>query len=162
MHLVLWTIRACLILYAICLIALMFRRRAAAKWLYVMAALLYLAHVAAAFHYVHGWSHGRAHAHVARVTYEYIGWASGFGLYFNYLLAAVWTADATHWLWVGDERRGRRRRWIGFAIHGFLLFLAFNATVVFAPMRTRVAGTIAFAALAAAAWVAKRRPAAVA
>lgn len=156
MWLVLLTIRACLSLYAGSLVAMMFGRSTAAKWLYAAAAMLYLAHVAAAFHFVHGWSHAAAHEHVARVTQAYAGVRTGAGLYLNYLLAVAWPIDAAYRLWACDGRRGR---WVGVAMHGFLLFLAFNATVVFAPTRTRVAGAIAFAALLVAWRVARRRSA---
>ena len=157
MQIVLWTVRACLLLYAASLVALMFRRRPAATWLYVAAGMLYLAHVAAAFHYVHGWSHALAHEHVARVTYDYAGVWTGAGLYLNYQLAAVWTVDAAHRVWAGDGRRRPRR--VDVAIHGLLLFLAFNATVVFAPARTRAAGAVAFAALVLTWWISRRRTA---
>jgi hypothetical protein len=58
------------------------------------------------------------------------------GLYINYALLIGWVIDVLWW-WRGLEAY-RRRPWpLVAAWHGFLLFIFFNATVVFVagPMR---------------------------
>lgn len=90
--------------------------------------LFYLAHVACAFHFYHGWSHTAAYRHTAEQTAAVTGWNWGGGIYFNYVFTAVWALDAAGW-W----RRGDRAMpgWLEAATQGFLWFMVFNATVVF-------------------------------
>lgn len=138
--LTLWTVRLACILYVA---AILFRSRAA--WTAGVAA--YLAHVAAAFHFHHGWSHSAAFRETARQTAETFGIASGFGLYFNYFFTAVWLGDVV-WLWTANISYRARPRWISVAIHGFMAFMFFNATVVFATGWVRWLGLAAAVVLA--------------
>jgi hypothetical protein len=107
-------------------------------WTAGCAALL--AHAACAFHFSHGWSHGAAYGDTARQTSEVVGLDWGGGLYVNYALMALWVADVGWW-WGRGLGVYRRRCWqCTAAWHAFLLFIVFNATVVFKDGFVRWAG----------------------
>lgn len=89
-----------------------------------------LVHIALAMHLVHHWSHTAAYADTARQTREATGLDWGGGIYFNYIFAALWLVDVVWW-WVGSQARARRPKWLSAALHLFLAFIIFNATVVF-------------------------------
>lgn len=97
-------------------------------------------HIAVAFHVGHAWSHRAAFDHV-----EAVG-GYGWGLYVNYLFAAVWLFDAG-WCWVSLDGYRSRPRWVNRLIHGFMAFIVFNATVVFGPPVTGVLCGIIFGML---------------
>jgi hypothetical protein len=143
--LVRWTVRVALAFYVAALAVRPASRPGRPFW--TLGCLWYLAHVAAAFHFHHGWSHAAAYDHTARRTAEVFGLHWGGGLWWNYLFTAVWVADAA-WLWVAPVSYQWRARWLNLAIHGFLGFLAFNATVVFASGPVRWAGLAATIGLA--------------
>ena len=150
-----WTVRVALALYAVTAALRLSTpdRRQVARALWTAGCILFLAHVAAAFHFFHGWSHAHAFRDTARQTRELFGIDWGGGLYLNYLFTAVWTADVAYWWWAGLDAYDRRPRWIGVALHGFFVFMAFNGAVVFAAGPTRqvaLAVTAALALLAAA------------
>ncbi|HEX8354393.1 MAG TPA: hypothetical protein VF611_15925 [Pyrinomonadaceae bacterium] len=99
-----------------------------------------LAHVACAFHFYHGWSHGAAYLDTARQTDEVFGLDWGGGLYVNYALVVGWGLDVAWW-WARGLDAYRRRPWpLAAAWHGFLIFIIFNATVVFKTGPARWAG----------------------
>jgi hypothetical protein len=102
-----------------------------------------------AFHYYHDWSHARAF----EATREQSGW--GEGIYANYAFTLLWLADAAWW-WLGPKKYAARSRVLNLELHAFMLFIAFNATVVFAAGPIRWAGAIATAALLLA-WLAAAR-----
>jgi len=134
--LTLWTIRIACALYVA---ALLTRRR----WLWTAGLAAYLAHVAAAFTFHHHWSHAEAYRETARRTGEMFGTEAGSGLWFNYAFTAVWTADAA-WMCFHLGSYRARPAWIAAAVHGFLAFMFFNATVVFAQSGwVRWAGVLA-------------------
>lgn len=114
--------------------------------------LLYAAHVGLAFHYFHGWSHAAAVRHVEE--------QSGFGpgIAFSHLFTLLWGADVAWWC-AGPESYARRPRWVGIALHGYLLFVAFNATVVYETGAVRAAGIAGTALVAASFGLSFRRPA---
>jgi hypothetical protein len=151
-----WTVRLALLLYAATLTLRLSRPSAGrtARLLWTVGCVLFLAHVAAAFHYFHGWSHARAHAETARQTGEMFGVYSGAGLYLNYLFTLSWAADVAWWWWGGAGRYDRRPRGVGLALHAFLLFMAFNGAVVFVRGPAR---WVAVAILAVLVLVAARR-----
>lgn len=112
------------------------------------AAGAYLLHVAAAFHFVHHWSHAEAFEHAVKRTYEVVGVATGIGIWINYGFTLVWLADVV--LWGVDLRLAQRAdvgrpRWLAMlrapairlAWVAFFLFMAFNATMVFEGGVTR-------------------------
>lgn len=114
----------------------------AARLLWTVACLALLAHVACAFHFYHGWSQRAAYLDTARQTFETTGLEWGGGVYLNYLLLAFWTADVAVWWARGTDSYRRRPLWLGVAWHLFLLFIIFNATVVFTEGPARAAGLV--------------------
>jgi hypothetical protein len=147
-----WTVRLALLLYAATLALRRSRpaERRTARLLWTAGCLLFLAHVAAAFHFFHGWSHARAYAETARQTGQMFGVYSGAGLYLNYLFTLLWAADVAWW-WRGIDAYDRRPRSIGFALHAFMLFMAFNGAVVFVrgPARWAAVGVLVLLVLLA-------------
>ncbi len=101
-----------------------------ARWLWTMGCLVYLIHVAVAFHFVHAWSHSAAYAHVLKRTLELTGLASGVGLYVNYAFGLLWLADTILWWHRLDWSQRRIPYWI---VQGIFAFLIVQATVVFGP-----------------------------
>lgn len=129
-------------------------RGARLAWTVACAALL--AHVACAFHSYYGWSHEAAYLDTARQTDEVFGLDWGGGLYINYALMAGWVFDITLW-WLHGLDSYRRRRWpLTAAWHGFLLFIFFNATVVFKDGPARWVGLAVCLGLCVAWWLAAR------
>ena len=101
-----------------------------------------LAHFICAFHFFHAWSQTSAYNDTARQTAEVFGINWGGGLYINYAVAILWIADLVWW-WFAGLTSYRRRPWLLTMIwHGFLVFIVFNATVVFTHGLTRVIGII--------------------
>jgi len=90
-----------------------------------------IAHFIAAFHFFHSWSHHSAYADTARQTAEVFRINWGGGLFVNYGVAALWTADVVWWWFAGVSAYLQRRWWLTLLWHGFLIFILFNATVVF-------------------------------
>lgn len=135
------------------------RRQRTARALWTLGCVAYLAHVAAAFHLVHGWSHTAAFDATARDTAAATGVESGFGLWLNYLFTALWVADSVSWWWLGTQSYRRRPRWLEGGIYGFMIFMAFNATVVFEGGWVRVFGILGTLLLAGLllVWVAASR-----
>ncbi len=118
-----------------------------ARAIYTLGLVAFLIHVAAAFHAFYGWSHATALVETAKETAEVTGVASGSGLYLNYLFTVLWILDAIWWWRVGVVAFRRRSAWVSGALHGFFLFMAFNATVVFEQGPVRWAGVLAAVAL---------------
>jgi hypothetical protein len=151
----LWTARFAMALYAFAL-AVRYcpgphrRTFSLARWLWTAGLVVFLVHVACAFHFHHGWSHAHAYQFTADATYDAVGWHWGGGLYANYAFALVWLADAAWW-WTRPHRYESRPRWIHVAIHAFMAFMAINSSVVFARAAGRIwaIGVMALAALAA-------------
>ncbi len=148
------TIRLSLAYYALALNAMLWLRRSewregglARAW-WTLAWLAYVTHVAMAFHYYHGWSHAHAVEHVREVS------GAGEGLFVSYFFTLVWTADVlSWWLWPGGY--AHRPPWVGWTLHGFMLFIVFNGTVVYEEGPIRWAGAAGFAELAVMAWVSR-------
>ncbi len=131
-----------------------------ARAIYTAGLVCFLVHVAAAFHFFYGWSHETALTETARETFEAVGRRDGSGLYLNYLFTVLWLADVAWWWRAGLDGFRRRTPWICLVLHGFFVFMAFNATVVFEDGAVRIAGALATAALVAAVLAAWRRRAA--
>ena len=113
--------------------------------LWTLGAVLLLVHIAIAFHVGHAWSHAAAWEHTRRVG------GYGDGVFVNYAFALVWVADAA-WAWGAFESYLQRPCWLTWAVHGFFLFIVFNAAVVFGGWAARAAFGVAF--LAGGAWIA--------
>lgn len=157
-----WTIRAALALYFMALAGQLWfgplrqlppahRWPRVARTLWTLACVLLIAHMAAAFHYYHHWSHSAAMVETTRQTQERIGVVFAGGIYLNYALALLWMADCAWW-WRAPLSYARRPLWVGALVHGYLLFIALNGAVVFEPGATRwwsIAACILLLALAA-------------
>ena len=107
-----------------------------ARWLNALGLAAFLAHVGCAFHFHHRWSHAAASADTARQTAEFSGWYWGGGLYLNYLFGLVWLGEFI-WAAVSQTTHAQRRRYIGWLVRTYFMFMIFNGAVVFAkcPMR---------------------------
>lgn len=102
----------------------------AARWLWTIGCAVFLIHMVAAFHSVHGWSHAAAFKHVLQRTREATGLASGIGLYVNYGFGVLWMVDAIQWWRKLDWVERPRPYWIVQVIFAFLMV---QATAVFGP-----------------------------
>jgi hypothetical protein len=126
------TIWLSIVFYAIGCVMLCVRHRdrwVRLAWTIGCAALL--AHFICAFQFYHSWSHQLAYVETARQTAEVFAINWGGGLFINYAVASVWTADVVWWWMAGLESYRRRAWWVTLLWHGFLIFIIFNATVVF-------------------------------
>lgn len=110
------------------------------RWLWLAGAVVLLLHLLAAFQFKHHWSHADALADTARQTQAVTGLDWGGGIYLNYLLVAVWLADAA------GRFRGTPPRWLRLQ-NGFYAFMWFNAAVLFVPGPSRWVGAAAFVGL---------------
>ncbi|HEX6283574.1 MAG TPA: hypothetical protein VFZ71_01815 [Pyrinomonadaceae bacterium] len=101
------------------------------RWAWTIGCAALFAHFASAYEFYHAWSHASAYADTARQTAEVFKVNWGGGLFINYAVAALWLADVAWW-WIAGLDSYRRRPWsITLLWHGFLIFIIFNATVVF-------------------------------
>ena len=138
-QLVVWTARlavGCYLLWAVVFLVSRNQqgatRQSANRWefgLWACGWFLMAVHIAVVFHVVHDWSHVAAYAHTAQRTKEVTGWNWGGGLYFNYALVTIWGLDV---LWRSVSPRTVPFVWTA-CVQAFLIFMMFNATVVFGP-----------------------------
>lgn len=133
-----WVVLAC---YAIGTVVFALSRKrpnwdSAARLAWTVACVSLLAHVASAFHFYHGWSQESAYRETARQTAAVIGINWGGGIYFNYAVVLFWVIDVAWW-WRGLDAYNRRPRLLVVPWQAFLIFMIFNATVVFktGPLR---------------------------
>ena len=91
---------------------------------WTLACIAYLIHVGMAFEHAHHWSHATAFDHVKQ--------ASGFGegIFVSYLFTLIWTLDAAWW-WIDHVHYENRANWLVRTIHGFMLFIIVNGTIIF-------------------------------
>jgi len=117
---------------------------AAARAIWTVGCLCFLAHVGCAFDSYHHWSHAAAYEETARQTKAITGWNSGFGLYLNYAFGAAWLAEAVWW-WLSPKTLARRSRAVVAWWHGFYAFMVLNGTIVFGhgPVRWLGVGVVA-------------------
>lgn len=113
-----------------------------ARAVWTSGAALLAIHIALAFHYWHGWSHAAAYASTAIQSAQLTGVASGWGIYLNYAMLAVWLADAAWW-WADPVAYDTRSRAIDRTVFAFFLFMMVNGAVVFATTPMRYAGAVA-------------------
>ena len=117
-----------------------FDRWARLAWTAGCAALV--AHFICAFNFYHAWSHESAYVETARQTAAVIKINWGGGLFINYAVALLWITDVAWW-WIAGVNSYRRRPWsLTLIWHGFLIFIIFNATVVFKDGVTRWIGLL--------------------
>ena len=104
-------------------------RWARLAWTAGCAALI--AHFTCAFQFYHGWSHESAYIDTARHTAAVVEINWGGGLFINYAVAILWSIDVGWW-WFAGLNSYRRRSWLLTLLwHSFLIFIIFNATVIF-------------------------------
>lgn len=103
------------------------------RWVWGYAWLLLANHVLAAFQFGHQWSHQAALEHTARIA----GVAEG--LYVNYLVLIFWLVDVVERL----SWNARRPTWVEGCLHGFLVFIVFNATITYGSWPFRLLGLAA-------------------
>ena len=116
------------------------QRDSVARIVWTVAGLSLIAHVACAFHFYHNWSHESAYRETARQTNEVVGLNWGGGLFINYLFTISWIIDLAWW-WRSGVDSYRQRPWpLVAAWHGFLIFIIFNATVIFTESTVRWVG----------------------
>jgi hypothetical protein len=109
-------------------------------WTIGCAALV--AHFISAFHFYHAWSQASAYRETARQTAAVLTINWGGGLFINYAVAILWLSDVTWW-WLAGIDAYRRRPWLLTLLwHSFLIFILFNATVVFKDGVTRWVGLV--------------------
>jgi hypothetical protein len=101
-----------------------------ARLVWSVGCAIFLLHVAAAFHFLYGWSHESAYEHVRKRTFDQTGWNSGFGIYINYAFTLLWLTDTILWWRRPDWPEQRLPYWI---TQGVFAFLMFQATAVFGP-----------------------------
>ena len=139
-----WSVRLSVLLMLAAWLSLLHRPRSKrtdsiARCCWAAGFLVFLVHLWAAFAYVHRWSHSAAVQDTARQTRDVVGLDWCGGVWFNYLFALLWGADVLWWCF-DPASRERRPRWMGGFLHGFLGFVAFNGTVVFATGFSRWLG----------------------
>jgi len=116
---------------------------------WTLGCAIFLTHVAAAFHFVHHWSHATAWEHTRRETLAHIGWDSGAGIYANYAFAAWWMADTIAW-WLTRDWPQQHRSFY-WATQAYFAFMVLSATVVFGP-REWIVVAGAWCAMAGCLW----------
>ena len=103
----------------------------ASRVIWTIACASLIAHFISAFQFYHGWSHAAAYADTARQTREAFGLNWGGGVFINYALLIGWMLDIAWWWRGGLDSYRKRPLPVVVAWHGFLIFIIFNATVVF-------------------------------
>ena len=146
------TVRLALLYYAAALTLMIRMRRPdwlarsgrgrLARWCWTLAWAAFVVHLGMAFHHYHHWSHASAVEHTREVS------GFGEGIYFSHLFALAWTADMMAW-WLRPAWYARRSPWVDRALHGYMLFIIFNATIVYETGLIRWLGMALFAWLAA-------------
>ena len=132
--------------------------RPAAAWarpVWLLGALAYLGHVAAAFGIHHDWSHAAAYAYTAAQTEAYFGLDWGGGIWMNYAFTAIWVAEGLWWQ-LAPARHARRPPAFTTAVRGTFLFMIINGAVVFVDGPRRLIGVSVLAALVWIWWAAGR------
>ena len=131
------------------------RLDAPARGIWSSGCVLCLGHALSAFHFYHSWSHGAAYQSTAQQTKELLGFSWGGGVYFNYAFTIAWFVDAIWW-WTRPESHRKRSQFLNVALHAFLLFMVFNATVVFGEGLIRWLGLWGSFGLLLLWWIVKR------
>lgn len=127
-----------------------------ARLVWTIGCVAMIVHIGFAFHFYHGWSHTAAYVETARQTSDVVGIDWGGGVWINYAFVALWAFDAGSWWWNGIEAH-RCRYWLLSATWQFLLvFMFFNALVVFESGVMRWLGVAIFLSLGWLWWVRRR------
>ena len=136
------TIWISIVAYTIGCVLFATRRDRPARLAWTIGCAALVAHFAFAFNFYHAWSHQSAYIETARQTAQVFGMNWGGGLFINYAVATLWTVDVVWW-WFAGITAYRRRTWlITLSWHAFLIFIIFNATVVFKDGLARWVGVV--------------------
>ena len=151
-----WTVRIALVCYFAGIVQLLVATVSSPvsrmyRWIWTIGCAFFWLHVAAAFHFVHHWSHAAAFEHIAKQSSEVVGFAFGGGIYFNHAFMVVWLIDAA-WQWISPQTWRTRPLAITALIHGYLAFIVVNATVVFKTGALRWVGLICCGIVVALSW----------
>lgn len=144
------TARVPILFWGIAAAALLLRLRDLGRAAWTVGGATFVVHVATAFDRVHGWSHAAAWEHVETVS------GFGSGLFVSYAFTILWVTDVAWW-WADRTGYDSRPGWLDRAVHGFLAFVVFNATVIYATGFIRWAGIVLFSLLGLLIF-ARRRP----
>jgi hypothetical protein len=140
-----WTIRLSLLLFTACIIAQLLgaskRWFSQWLWLWTLGFVLAVFHTIAAFHFYHDWSQQAAYQATAEQSRELIGVEFGAGLLFNYFFLAVWGWDVVQLARMGKSYLAVR--WLRTLSIAYLVFIAFNGSVVFESGPVQLAGIAA-------------------
>ena len=165
-QLLLWSVRIAMLLYVASLARWIWAAHnpvenaslaRSQRYIWTLGCLAFLVHVAAAFHFRHGWSHQQALLHTAEETERLVGWSFGGGIYFSYAFTVSWCLDVA-WMWFNQESHRKRARWITMALHVFLLAISINGAIVFATGPIRWMGIVLLGLLGACYWLTPRQP----
>jgi hypothetical protein len=119
--------------------------------LWLLGAILALAHSLGSLWSFHGGSQSAAIEATAMQTEVLLGFRFGSGLYFTSLFVGLWGLDAVLRLLCPD-RYHRMPRWYFLSVACFMALIAFSALVIFKTGWIRVAGWIAAGLLAYRWW----------
>lgn len=111
-----------------------------ARLCWTWAVISFLIHLGMAFHFYHGWSHAHAFERTRQVS------GVGEGIYVSYAFTIAWCGDMVWW-WLSPAGYATRPRWVGRILHGFLLFVVVNGTIVFESGGIRWAGLMGVGAI---------------
>ena len=129
MNTTIWTARITVFLYLTGMgLSLTGHRPRLAKAVWTIGFLMLLVHVAAAFHFIHHWSHTTAWVRTAEQTEHRLGWYWGGGIWFNYLFLVIWGIDV---LLLWSKIRPSNVLTI---MQAYLAFIVVNTTAVFGPI----------------------------
>ena len=124
----------------------------ATRGLWTISVVSLVGHFISAYAFYHHWSHDSAYLDTARQTEAVIGLNWGGGLFINYGFLIIWTIDVGWW-WLRGLNSYRTRPWpLVAAWHGFLIFILFNAMVVFKHGVVRWIGVVICTVLCVA-WI---------
>lgn len=108
------------------------KARHRARWIWTIAATLFVIHVCAALAFVHDFSHAKAYQHTAERTAAVVGVAWGGGIYVNHAFLIYWVFDASLW-WIKGVNWPYRTGRAYWTMQSIFAFMFINATVVFGP-----------------------------
>lgn len=119
------------------------RDRGWARVFGTLGAVSFLAHVGLAMQFRHHWSHASAMQETERQTVALFGIRAGYGVWMNYGMAMLWSAEAAR-SWIRPRlpraRMKDHRTAKPSALHLFFGFMWLNAAVVFPSGAWRLLG----------------------
>lgn len=108
-------------------------------WFRLVGLVSYLVHIVAAYASFYQWSHAVAWEKTANDTREVVGWETGIGLLFNYVLAILLIVDLALAL-----KRGRIKDRFQKAVDLLLVFFLINGAIIFGDGSVRIYGALLF------------------